>query len=223
MRSLVALVVLASACGSQSTDHITLPEPPPAGTRATLVGPLCATGQACTCREEGAPLAEGEQATPPFKRFEVRVGDFDNDLWVTIDQEVLYKDRERASACFYLDLLPGKHPVRIHGRDAGGLSARVRISELSTGGPWWYDTFEFDCGGGGLCDTDGLARYKQYLGQFHKNLHAPCGSTKVRGVTWRTGRMPDALHPEELVVDLVLDIYEFAATKDPDSEECRAK
>ena len=212
-----AAVVVCGACGPSTTPAPRVPEPPEALTRATLVGPRCASGLSCTCREPGADAAdsEGSPPAPPYKRFEVRVGPHPNDLWVTVADNVLYKSRERGVECFYLDLVPGKHPVTVRGRGEGGVAAVVAISERSAGGPWWYPTFFFDCGQGGVCDAEGYEVWKAGLSAFSRNLHAPCGSTKIRNIQWQTGRMPDGLHPSDIELRLLLDVYEFETSEAP--------
>jgi hypothetical protein len=218
---LLAWLVLAS-CGSTTLAPPIGPPPRPE-TRATLVGARCARpNSACQCRDPDRedPLDKEDTPPAPYKRFEVRVGPIQNELWVTVDDMVLYKSKERATECFYVDLVPGKHAVEIRGHGEDGFGAVVVIAELSAGGPWWYATFTFDCGAGGLCDRAGLLAWQESVRGVKKNLHAPCGSTKVRGIEWQHGRMPDALHPADLVVDFVLDIYAFATQHPPGFPAC---
>jgi len=214
---LFGAALCALACGPSTKAAPRVPEPPEPLTRATLVGPLCDSGTHCTCRDPAAPVEAADDDLPraPYKRFEVRVGPHPNDLWVTVADNILYKSNERATECFYVDLVPGKHPVVIRGRGQNGVAARVSISERSAGGPWWYPTFDFDCGQGGLCDGDGFATWKAGLARFSRNLHAPCGSTKVRALEWQTGRMPDGLIPADIELRLLLDVYEFETTEEP--------
>jgi hypothetical protein len=215
------LVLVSASCGSPSgAEHVPLPAVPAPQTRATLVGPRCEGGQRCDCRDEGTP--ESEQ--PPgaaFKRFEVRVGPSQNPLWVTVDDMVLYKSEQRATDCFYIDLTPGKHPVRVHGKREQGVGVAVEINELSGGGPWWYSSFDYNCGGGGPCDMDGLRDEQSRVKALPRGILDPCGSVKIQGFNWRSGTMPDALHPQEIVVDFVLDVYKFKTEHVPGSDKCK--
>jgi len=216
---LAGLVLISLSCSGATPAFVPLPPLPRAETRATLVGPRCAGGDQCECRVIGA---SGDEPHPGerFKRFEVRVGPTQHELWVSVDDMVLYKSRERATECFYLDLVPGKHPVRIHGKRDQGVGVVVAINELSAGGPWWYPAFELDCGGGGPCDLDSMRAEQARIQAVPRGIHAPCGSVKIQRFQWQTGTMPDALHPGEIVVDFFLDVYQFATSKQPGSDDC---
>jgi hypothetical protein len=192
-----------------------LPPTPAPRTEAELAPP-CRDG-VCRC---GDPAAETAPPEAPRKRFAVRVGPIDNDLWVTVDGMVLYKSRERATECFYVDLAPGEHAVAVRGHGERGVAARVAIAELGPTGPWWYDTFELDCGAGALCDREGFEQWKATIAGREGGVHEPCGSTRVKNVRWQMGRMPDMQHPEDILVELTLQIYEFATEHAPGSAEC---
>jgi hypothetical protein len=218
MRPWLSLLLMSAACGGGfAAAPGPLPARPAPETRATLVGPRCASADACVCRSEGAGEPE-DHPVPPFKRFEVQIGPIEHALWVTVDDAVLYKSSERATECFYLDLLPGEHAVTVRGARDNGVPARVQISELSAAGPWWYATFELDCNG--VCTPSGLRAEAARIAAYPRHLHDPCGSTKVRGFRWQTGTMPDGLHPSEVAAELVLDVYEFATKHAPGSPRC---
>jgi hypothetical protein len=120
---------------------------------------------------------------------------------------VLYKGAERATECFYVDLREGDYPLGLRARGETGLAARVSVSELSKLGG--YRTFEFGCGGPGLCTFQQLRSFKASLAKYKRHVHDPCGSTKIKGVAWRTSTMPDRAHPSDLFLELVLDVYHF--------------
>jgi hypothetical protein len=211
MRFLAALILVLAACGgSQTRTQVNIAPTPEPVTRAVLSGPLCA-GDACQCRDStkpgdggaGIPDAEGT------KRFEVRVGPSENAQWVMVDDMVLYKSDEHATDCFYIDLPTGKHPVTLRVSRAGGLSASLSISEYGKTTQSWYETFRFSCGSPGSCSTDELDSYRASLAQYQRNLHDACGSTKVREIGWDAGRAPDQLHPQDLQLELTLDIDQF--------------
>lgn len=212
----IAALLLAAACsGSQSAPRI--PEPPAPETRATLAGPLCES-DGCRCKS-----ATGDDAGTPaegVKRYEVVLGPSENQLWATVDDMVLYKSRERATECFYVDLRPGKHAVTLRAHEEDHFGARLKIAEQGKASLWWYDTFDFYCGAPGLCSLEGLDSWKADAARFEQGKHDPCGSTLIRGVTWQTGTVPDLLHPSELLLELTLDVYEFVPEQPPGHESC---
>src|SRR6186713_1578553 len=174
----------ASSAGPQGRMENT-PEPK---TEAVLVGPLC-QGDQCKCKQ-------GED-----ERFEIKLGPSDDPLWATVDGMVLFKSREISDACFYVDLATGDHKVTVRGKGEGGLSVGASISEMGggQGSTWWYNTFDFNCGAPGECDVEQVKAFKERVTQL-KGKHDPCGSTKVKELSWETGRMPDRAHPDDLLL-----------------------
>lgn len=214
------VLVCLSCSGSQSNPVPPLAPPPAGETVATLAGPLCEFG-GCKCREDAG---EPEQEAPEgFKRYEVRLGPTDNPLWASIGDMLFYKSNERAMECFYVDLPPGRHATRLRASRETGFGARLRISELAPENQGWYSTFDFACGGPGLCERAAMEEWKQSLTRYKKNAHDPCGSTKIREVVWQTGRLPDGVPPADLQVDFVLDIYKFTPTFGPGAPECASE
>jgi hypothetical protein len=218
----LACAVLLVACSSPQTQ-IQIEPPPPPQTRATLVGPLCAAGSAaCTCRDENA-AADGGAGVPEIagrKRFEIRLGPTDNDLWVTVDNEVLYKSKERPTECFYLDLPSGDHKVTLRAQRPHGLQAAMSISEYGVYAKSWYKTVRFSCGVPGTCSHDALEDTKATYRQYKGGQHDACGSVRIKNVGWDTGVAPDQLHPEDLVVQLTLNIYKFKPGKPSGDPAC---
>jgi hypothetical protein len=203
---------------------------PPRVTRATLAGPLCEGLEVhCQCRApSGADAPAGDDAPPAgsdagqpepgFKRYEIRLGPTEDELWATIGDNVFYKTRERGEECFYVDLRPGKHPVTLRAQAATGFAARMTIAEQGALG--WYDTFTFDCSTPNRCAMADLRDWDDAVRARKGELHDPCGSTKVRDIRWQTGRVPDRLHPDQLQLDLVLDIYRFTPQHGPGDAAC---
>lgn len=209
MRIALSSLLLLAACGGSTTrTQPELPPLPPPGTRATLAGPLC-EGDTCKCRGE-----TGDPGTPDskaVKRYEIEIGPVDNEMWVTVDDMVLYKSRERATECFYVDLTsPGEHKVTIRAHGEPAFGARVTIREIGVDPKSYYDTFTFGCGGPGACDQPQLRDWRDGLRRYTRGVHDPCGSTKIKGIEWDTGEMPDATLPSDLYVKLVLQPYAFA-------------
>lgn len=193
-----------------------MPEVPPARTTATLAGPLC-EGMACECAAK--PSEVGAPERPGFKRFEVRIGPIENDLWVSVGANKLYKTREKATECFYVDLETGKrHPVTMRAHGKNGVAARFTIKEHGKLGA--YNTYEFECGGPGLCDARTIREYRSSLKNVRRNLHDPCGSTKVRGIQWLTGVMPDQMHPNDIHLQLTLQVYNFEPKHPSGTAKC---
>jgi hypothetical protein len=209
-------MVFCLSCGSDR-HQIKIGPKPEAVTKGTLVGPLC-QGDRCNCRkgadDAGLPEAAG------VKRFEIQMKSA-QELWVTLAQHQLYKDKERAVACFYLDLAPGKHALELRASNPDGVSAELEVHELGTKTKSWYETFKFSCGHPGVCSFEALDNAKTELhAQVKGNLYDACGSTKIRGLEWDHGKAPDGAHPSELLVRLALDIYKFEPDKKHGDATC---
>jgi hypothetical protein len=194
-------------CGGDR-QQIAIGAPPAKATEAVLAGPLC-TGDRCKCRS-GADDA-GEPA-PGQKRFEIRLKSAQQ-LWMTIHGMRLYKSAEAPEACYYVDLPSGDTPVEMRASDANGVSAEWTISEYGSKAKTWYDTFRFECGNPGVCSFDEIASKKAEYGGLPRGLHDACGSTRLKGISWDTGKAPDNEHPSELLVRLTLDVYKFLPEK----------
>ncbi|HYU16345.1 MAG TPA: hypothetical protein VEL05_09745 [Candidatus Acidoferrum sp.] len=227
VRRLFAAALLGGACGGGqggaqggAPGGAAVKTELPLRTEAMLAGPLC-KGAACQCREDddaaGSPSAG-------HKRFELRLGPSDDPLWVTVDGMVLYKSGERPDACFYVDLRPGEHPVTLVGKGKDGLSAALSVAEQggAEDATWWYRTFDFQCGTPGECDLETIEAWKREVSALG-GKQDPCGSTKVKGIGWETGRMPDRTHPDEIELRLTLEVYKFVPANPPGSDECDAK
>ncbi len=223
MRCLAALMLVLAACGGSSTKTAVYIAPPPEPvTRAVLSGPLCST-DACQCRDSAKP-GDGGAGVPDLegaKRFEIRVGPSENAQWVTVEDMVLYKSDQRATDCFYIDLPPGQHRVKLRVGRPGGLSASLSISEFGKDTQSWYETFRFSCGSPGACSVDELDSYRASLARYERNLHDPCGSTKIRGIGWDAGQAPDQSHPQDLQLELTLDVYDFAPKFPAGDSNCK--
>ena len=99
---------------------------------------------------------------------------------MTVDDTVLYKGEARAEECFYVDLAPGDHRVRVIAHQPGGISAAVAISEYGATTQSWYATYDFGCGVPGVCAHEDLDLYKQSLSNYPRGIHDPCGSVKLK-------------------------------------------
>jgi hypothetical protein len=200
-------------CGGEG-HQIAIGAPPATATEAVLSGPLC-EGERCKCKsaagDAGDP-AEGQ------KRYEVRLKSAQQ-LWMTIHGMRLYKNAEQPEACFYVDLPAGDIPVEMRASDPNGVSAEWTISEYGTKTKSWYDTFRFECGNPGVCSFDEINSKKAEYSGMPRGLHDACGSTKLKGISWDTGKAPDNEHPSELLVRLTLDVYKFAPEK-AHGEQC---
>lgn len=210
----VALAGLAGGgCGGTSQTAIVIAPPPPPSTVGVLVGNLC-EGQACTCRDPAAP-ADGGAGVPEggAKRFEIRLGPTDAELWATVDDMTLYKSREQVSMCYYVDLGPGEHTVGLRASRDAGVQASMEIAEYGPGAQSWYETFRFACGVKGVCSPEDLEAQRAVYAGIARGIHDPCGSVRVSGITWDTGTQPDRQVPQDLVLRLGLKIYKFTPDK----------
>ena len=215
----LAIIALTLGCGS-APPQITIDPPPAKMTTGTLTSALCNDGQ-CKCRTGPEDGGVGYPADGR-KRFEIRLGSA-YDLWVSLPPNtVLYKSPERADACFYLDLAPGRHPVELRASNKNGVSLGLEVRELGAKTKTWYETFKFVCGNPGVCSFSELDGKKAEYASIKRGLHDACGSTKIKGVLWDHGRSPDQEYPSELAVQLTLDVYKFAPWKphgDPSCDE----
>jgi hypothetical protein len=89
------------------------------------------------------------------------------------------------------------------------VSAAVAIREYAPSHTSWYDTFKFSCGAPGVCSYDELDEYRGSLAKYKRNIHDPCGSVKIKGLSWDTAVSPDDQYPGELAVGFTLDVYDF--------------
>lgn len=227
MRAVIFLSLLAAGCGS-TEKRLEFAPTPEERTMATLAGHRCQTGDFCQCRQVGN--AEDVEKTPPaegHKRFELRVKSSEGRAWVTIDgKETLFKSMERIEDCFYLDLPFGEHTVSVRAKadqQAGGVGAGLKVSEFGPQTNAWYDVFSFTCGAPGPCDKDSLVDWKHRAEADRREIWDPCSSSKVKGVAWETGRMPDSLHPEELTVSFSMKLYKHSPRFQPRDETCPVK
>jgi hypothetical protein len=215
MRTALLLVAVAGCAGTRPPA---MPPLPSWDTTSANLAPGRCTGATCVCRAAEGDDFEKTPIPDGMKRFELRVSTGPGVAWVTIDGERFYKGGERSTECWYLDLGPGKHPValRTHSSEPqGGFGVELSIREHNPKGPWWYETFSIRCGWPGACDVESLRDWKRRVEGYEENRQDACGSVKLRGIGWVTGRVPDALHPEEIAMDVTLDVYPFEPKEAP--------
>jgi hypothetical protein len=209
----LSFLVLLVACGGGPRQAVIGP-PPPKLTQGVLSGPLC-TGETCKCRDVGT-VEDGGVGYPDddkHKRFEVRLGPSPHELWLKIGSTELYKSAEQPEQCFYVDLTTGETPVELRASQPSGVSAAWTIRELGTHTKSWYDTFHFACGSPGVCSFEELDEARQQFATYKHGVEDLCGTVKIKGLAWDTGHAPDQLHPSELLVRLVLDVYKRIPTQ----------
>ncbi len=215
----IMLVSAGHACGGSQTQPA-MPEAPAATTRATLAGPLCQPSE-CQCSDDPAKIGVAEAG---FKRFRIELGPSQSELWLSVNNDILYKSVERARACFYLDLPAGEHAIALRAKGEAGFGAGMKINEVGgEKGPWLYDSFSFNCGAPGFCDMQSLRDWKASLRNVSAGKHAPCGSVRILGIDWITGRMPDNLHPEDFKLDATMKVYKFLPHEPPGTASCLEK
>lgn len=216
----VALVLATGtlgACGGSNPKQLEFGPIPPRESTGTFVGATC-QGVECSCKSDGADI--GTPEGDGKKRFEIRLGS-PYELWASAPGVTMYKDKERAEKCFYVDLPPGEHTVRMQAANDTGVAATVTVSELGTKTRAWYDTFRFTCGNPGACSFQELdARKAELAAATDRNVYDKCGSVKVKNVVWDTGKSPDQQYPSQLVVQFTLHVYKFAPEYPPGDPSC---
>jgi hypothetical protein len=249
-RIIVAAAAALAACsaGSRATDRGWGP-PVEARTQAVLVGELCEHGEPCACRDERAPglggvsgpdgpvpaedeltvagsapapsAPGGEPPRAEAKRVELRLRS-SHDLWLRVGDATFYKDRERAEACFYIDLSapgigerPKSYPVELRASNPDGVSAELVVNELGAAARTWYQTVRFSCGVPGACSFDELDAVKAEAARAVKDhtLYDPCGSIRAKELRWDSRVAPDHAHPGDLALTLSLEVFHFMPTK----------
>jgi hypothetical protein len=210
------MLVLAACSGG--SRQVEIGAPPAKVTQGLFAGPLCA-GDTCKCREGAEDGGAGVPEQEGMKRFEVKLSS-PQALWIKVAGNAMYKDAEKPDACFYVDLPIGETQIEARASDANGVSAAWSVKELSSKSKSWYDTFTFNCGNPGVCSFEELDGKKaEFAG---KPKQDPCGSVKVIGLTWDTGKSPDQLHPSELLVSATLKVYKFVPDR-PHGGDCSKK
>ncbi len=213
MRRLLVLTLCGCGAGAPAAAPKTV---------AQLAGPRC-HGDACACRSKGG--AEAEEAAPGKRRYEVRVESAPGVVWVHVDGNQLYAP-EATAACFYLDLAPGDHTVKLHGSrsaDPGLVGATMGVAEHNPKGPWWYDVFSFQCGNPGVCTVDALKEWKTEVNEDRKRLTDPCSGTRITGLNYNFEHMPGNEAATAVDVDFVLHVKPKSLDLPPRSEECPEK
>jgi hypothetical protein len=202
------MLLLGCSGGSQ---QISIKPPPPRESSGQFVGGLCEGESSCKCRDLNAADDGGVGVPGPdsaMKRYEFRLGPSPQGLWATVHGTTMYKSVERAEECWYIDLPTGEQDVELRASEPSGVSAAWTIRELGTQTKSWYDTLAFNCGSPGVCSFEELDTTKDDFAKMR--IRDLCGSTKVKGITWDTGKAPDELHPSELAVHVHLEIYKRA-------------
>jgi len=205
---------MLGACGGGASQIEIGPTPPRAVT-GTFAGPSC-NGATCKCASSAAEIGVPEQAG--VKRFEVRLNS-PQAIWIKVRDNQMFKDAERAEACFYVDLPIGDTPIEMRASDPNGVSAAWSIKELGAQTQSLYESFTFNCGAPGVCSFDELRDKKA---EYSDPKRDKCGSVKIRGLTWDTGKSADQLHPSELLVRATLNVYKFIPDR-PHGEDCAQK
>jgi len=207
---------LLVAC-SGTARQIEIGPPPAKQTQGVFAGPLC-SGEACKCREGGGDGGAGTPEQAGYKRFEVRLASAQQ-LWIKVADSMMYKNAEQASACYYVDLPIGDTAVEMRASDPNGVSAEWSIKELGSETKSWYDSLTFNCGNPGVCSFDELDTKKV---EYKDPKRDRCGSVKIKGLIWDTGRSPDQQYPSELLVRATLNVYKYVPNR-PHGADCSKK
>ncbi|MBA3462306.1 MAG: hypothetical protein H0T46_20255 [Deltaproteobacteria bacterium] len=217
MRFCVVLLLAAvGSCSGGGAKQIAIGPTPAPRTTGTLAGPLCQYDQ-CSCADatHDPGVAEGGR-----KRFEIKLKSSQH-LWASLPGDtVLYKTVEKPEVCFYVDLAPGQHPIRLRASNPNGVSAELQVREIGAKAKTMYSTFTFECGHPGVCSFEELDALKSTYAAVERGLHDKCGSTRIKNIGWDHGKAPDGSHPSELVIEATLDVYKFMPQKASGDPTC---
>lgn len=254
---LAALGALAACSAGARAGDATWGPPPGAHTRAVLVGELCEGGEPCQCRPLDAPGLGGVSgpddrvpvagarvdndpdgasdsptdaaptvAAPSARRVELRLRS-SHELWLRVGEWTFVKDRERAEACFYIDLpmTPGvgqSYPVELRASNPDGVAAGLVVSELGAAARAWYRTLSWSCGAPGACSFDELEAEKAEVSRAaaERRLYDPCGSLQVLGLRWDSRVAPDHQYPGDLTLAFTLRASGRVPEKAPGDPSC---
>ncbi len=210
-----ALVFGLVACKSSpiqrsASYQMSLADLPKAQTQATLAGPLC-EGDFCRCRSEEESAGEPDKGKT---RYEIRLGEASQPLWLRFGDSQLYKSAERISDCFYIDVAPGKFPVALIAGDDKGIAAGVQITELQQPKEGWQEVFRFQCGTPGACEAKELAAWGQQAKKSPLRSNVPCVATTITGINWNSQNNPDYGAMAKLALSFTLD------NRDVSQDEC---
>jgi hypothetical protein len=209
------------------------------------LGGVSAPGAVAPVDEEGdggaAALLEGQPAPelddgerkkpappPEVKRVELRLRS-SHELWLRVGEQTFVKDRERAEACFYIDLPSpgiGERPkpldVELRASNADGVSAGLAINEMGVEARSWYRTFDFTCGVPGACSFEELDELKESSRRAvaDHTLYDPCGSIRVRNLHWDSRVAPDHEYPGDLTLHLALEVLGGAPERPRGDPNC---
>ena len=232
---LVTIVAIGGpGCGggggpASATGHGGGPLPPAttfAATEAKLAGHRCTTPTTCTGRAQG----DTEETTPPAegtKRFEVRLTVTGGKGWLAFGDHKLVKATAVPEECWYLDVTPGGDvPVSLNvvaDAKSGGAGVSLRVREYKAEGAAWYDAFKWQCGDPEACSLEALDELKAAVTRDRKLLRDSCSSVRPNGVTWESGRAPDATHPEDVRLQAKLFVAKWTPTEPPETPSCPEK
>ena len=202
LRSSSASPGLLGACGGGGSPATadgprSSPTPPSRRPRRCWSG-RCARASACQLPRAATTTPASPEAGLQALRGPARPGR--RPLWVTVDGMVLYKSRERAEDCFYVDLAPGEHQVDAARRgDGRPVGARWRSpSRRRRGRDLVVRHLRLRVRHARACATlDELDELEGASRQAQARQARPVRLDQgARASRWDTGRMPDQRPPE---------------------------
>jgi len=228
VRLVACVVVVVLGLGACASSGNSKPTRVAAASPMQVAGDRC-HGDTCICRSvddfNRSAITEEPGVPEGQKRFEIRTGRGFDIIEVTVEPKgTLRKAHELVdAACGYLDLLPGKHHVRVHVKAASetdGMVPSLFINEWGTRTHDWYDSFAFKCGGNGACTKDHLALWAETDGKKPRGIFDPCGSTRVENVRW-DGSYASDVKVLELELEFDLNVYKFTPRFPHGSKTCK--
>jgi len=218
-------VIFLAACGPPPRKAVSVPLFT-GGTDAVLTGHRCVGKAGCSCRKPGEgdlenlPVAEGK------KRYELRLETNPGAGYVLLDGMRFYQSRETSQECWYVDLAVGDHKVQVQGvaeRKGSPVGLAFTLAEYQPAGPAWYDAFTFSCGAGTGCELADLKELRRQIQVDRRKVSDPCGTARILGVSWDSGRAPDGLHPNDVTLGFTLTVSPREPESRPWDPSCRVE
>jgi hypothetical protein len=217
------VIAAVAGCGGPPKSNFPVPLFPGDG-QATLASHRC-QGGVCACRKDGGADDEEQLAVPEGKkRWELRLTSSPGPAWVVVDGQQLRKGTESTDACWYVDLAPGDRVVQLQGLaedKLGVVGVSLTMNEYAPEKVAWYRGAFVSCGlPSGGCSVEELREIGQLVENDRRQLTDPCGTARVSGLQWRTGRVADGVHPGEVSMGFTLTVSGRVPEQAPEDPSC---
>jgi len=214
--------LLLTACGGPPKS--TYPVPLFAGdSTATMTSHRC-KGGVCACRKEGVGDEEENPVPEGKKRWELRLSSAPGPVWLVVDGQRVRKGSESVDACYYVDLDAGDREVQVQGvaeEKLGVVGLALTMNEYAPEKVAWYRGAFVSCGlPSGGCTLEDLRALGKSVEDDRRALTDPCGTARVSGLKWRSGRVADGSHPGEVTIAFTLTVSGRVPDSSPEDPSC---